>query len=74
MKLWLEISASTEAVTQTSFHTVTGWLLQDFDDPMSEHLYDHDYLFWSGDLNYRIELGNEEVSFILPSMIYQALF
>lgn len=34
---------------------------QDFDDPMSEHLYDHDYVFWSGDLNYRIQLGNEEV-------------
>ncbi|XP_063690255.1 uncharacterized protein LOC134822908 isoform X2 [Bolinopsis microptera] len=34
---------------------------QDFDDPLSEHLYDHDYLFWSGDLNYRIQLGNDEV-------------
>ena len=41
---------------------VTNNMLQDFDDPLSEHLYDHDYIFWSGDLNYRIQLGNDEVS------------
>ena len=35
---------------------------------MSEHLYDHDYVFWSGDLNYRIQLGNEEVRKIEDKM------
>jgi len=34
---------------------------QDFQDPLSEHLYDHDYLIWSGDLNYRIEHVNAQV-------------
>jgi len=41
---------------------------QDFDDPYAEHLYDHDYLFWTGDLNYRLEgPSNTQVKAIIAA-------
>ncbi|MFT7818485.1 synaptojanin-1 isoform X7 [Arapaima gigas] len=41
--------------------------------PMGRLLYSHDYVFWSGDFNYRINLPNEEVKDLIRQQNWEAL-
>lgn len=39
---------------------MTKFCRQEFSDPDCEELYHHDYIIWSGDLNYRVAFNNIE--------------
>ncbi|XP_008425464.1 synaptojanin-1 isoform X3 [Poecilia reticulata] len=41
--------------------------------PMGRLLYSHDYVFWCGDFNYRINLPNEEVKELIKQQNWDAL-
>uniref|UniRef100_A0A8C5B708 phosphoinositide 5-phosphatase n=1 Tax=Gadus morhua TaxID=8049 RepID=A0A8C5B708_GADMO len=41
--------------------------------PMGRLLYSHDYVFWCGDFNYRINLPNEEVKELIKQQNWEAL-
>ncbi|XP_036379138.1 synaptojanin-1 isoform X2 [Megalops cyprinoides] len=41
--------------------------------PMGRLLYSHDYMFWCGDFNYRINLPNEEVKELIRQQNWDAL-
>ncbi|XP_047183476.1 synaptojanin-1 isoform X4 [Scophthalmus maximus] len=41
--------------------------------PMGRLLYSHDYVFWCGDFNYRINLPNEEVKELIKQQSWDAL-
>uniref|UniRef100_A0A7N8XIG4 phosphoinositide 5-phosphatase n=1 Tax=Mastacembelus armatus TaxID=205130 RepID=A0A7N8XIG4_9TELE len=41
--------------------------------PMGRLLYSHDYVFWCGDFNYRINLPNEEVKDLIKQQNWDAL-
>ncbi|XP_038563933.1 synaptojanin-1 isoform X4 [Micropterus salmoides] len=41
--------------------------------PMGRLLYSHDYIFWCGDFNYRINLPNEEVKELIRQQNWDAL-
>ncbi|XP_058884718.1 synaptojanin-1-like isoform X10 [Acipenser ruthenus] len=41
--------------------------------PMGRLLYSHDYIFWCGDFNYRIDLPNEEVKELIRQQNWDAL-
>eukprot|EP00064_Thunnus_orientalis_P007668 superscaffoldBa00000865_g7690 len=41
--------------------------------PMGRLLYSHDYVFWCGDFNYRINLPNEEVKGLIKQQNWDAL-
>uniref|UniRef100_A0A3Q2PRG9 Synaptojanin-1 n=1 Tax=Fundulus heteroclitus TaxID=8078 RepID=A0A3Q2PRG9_FUNHE len=41
--------------------------------PMGRLLYSHDYVFWCGDFNYRINLPNEEVKELIKQQSWEAL-
>ncbi|XP_078787260.1 synaptojanin-1 isoform X6 [Oryzias latipes] len=41
--------------------------------PMGHLLYSHDYVFWCGDFNYRINLPNEEVKELIRQQNWEAL-
>ncbi|XP_064600325.1 synaptojanin-1-like [Liolophura sinensis] len=41
--------------------------------PNGRNLHSHDYVFWTGDFNYRIDLSNEEVKSLIDSENWSAL-
>ena len=41
--------------------------------PQGRLLYSHDYVFWCGDFNYRINLPNEEVKELIKQQNWEAL-
>ncbi|XP_029459440.1 synaptojanin-1 isoform X3 [Rhinatrema bivittatum] len=41
--------------------------------PMGRMLFSHDYMFWCGDFNYRIDLANEEVKELIRQQKWDAL-
>nr|XP_033803831.1 synaptojanin-1 isoform X2 [Geotrypetes seraphini] len=41
--------------------------------PMGRMLFSHDYMFWCGDFNYRIDLSNEEVKELIRQQKWDAL-
>nr|XP_006812955.1 PREDICTED: synaptojanin-1-like [Saccoglossus kowalevskii] len=41
--------------------------------PMGRFLYSHDYIFWCGDFNYRIDLPNDEVKQLVADKNWNAL-
>ncbi|KAM4047691.1 synaptojanin-1 isoform 3-T3 [Anomaloglossus baeobatrachus] len=41
--------------------------------PMGRMLFSHDYVFWCGDFNYRIDLANEEVKDLIRNQSWESL-